>query len=136
MGGAAKAFAPESIDTANIVKLTRVVWIFPLALGFGFLAARSRTQDPSAARRSTPFPWFVLWFLCASVVRTLVPAIAEFAPLIRTLSGSGFQLALFLIGTGLSRAVLREVGWRSVVQATVLWLLVSSGTLAVILWSR
>ena len=36
-------------------------------------------------------------------------------------SGLGFQLALFLIGSGLSRESIEKVGWRAFVQATVLW---------------
>lgn len=152
VGGAARAFAGTSgdgsaIDTANIVKLTRVVWIFPIALGFGFLAAkrqraaRADDNDPTLPatgpsplpRLKSPFPWFIVGFLAASLLRTLMPELAVWAPNIKTVAASGFQIALFLIGTGLTREVLREVGWRAVVQATVLWLVVASGTLGV-LW--
>jgi len=152
VGGAARAFAGPSgdesaIDTANVVKLTRVVWIFPIALWFGYLAAkRARvaavTAEVGAAERfkgtmpvpriKSPFPWFILWFVAASVVRTFVPAIAAAAPEIKAVAASGFQIALFLIGTGLTRKVLAEVGWRAVVQATVLWVLVAGATLGVI----
>jgi hypothetical protein len=31
---------------------------------------------------------------------------------------------LFLIGTGISRATLQEVGWRPLVQGVMLWVLV------------
>lgn len=140
VGGAAKAFAPDgsAIDTANIVKLTRVIWIFPLALGFGMLAARERRKENPGAqvKVSSPFPWFIVWFLAASLLRTLIPAVGEYAGGIRTVASSGFQVALFLIGTGLTRKTLREVGWRAVAHAAVLWMLVASGTLGVILWSR
>lgn len=41
-------------------------------------------------------------------------------------------LTLFLVGTGLTRDVLRRVGIRPLAQGVVLWLLVSSVTLAAI----
>ena len=49
-------------------------------------------------------------------------------------SGLGFQLALFLIGSGLSRESIEKVGWRAFVQATVLWVTVAAASLGVIYW--
>ena len=43
-------------------------------------------------------------------------------------SGLGFQLALFLIGSGLSRESIEKVGWRAFVQATVLWVTVAAAS--------
>jgi uncharacterized membrane protein YadS len=36
----------------------------------------------------------------------------------------GLTVTLFLIGTGISRATLKEVGWRPLVQGVLLWILV------------
>jgi len=37
---------------------------------------------------------------------------------------AGLTVTLFLIGTGISRATLKEVGWRPLVQGVLLWILV------------
>ncbi len=127
VGGAAKSYGAVAFDTANIVKLTRVIWIFPLAL----LAARLVSRGAAATKRPV-FPWFILCFLIASALRTSFPALKEQEELILSGSGMGFQLALFLIGSGLSMHVLKQVGWRALVQAAALWIALAAGSLAVI----
>lgn len=127
VGGAAKSYGNEAFDTANVVKLTRVVWITPLALLAPWFVRGSRREG----RRSS-FPWFILGFLLASMLRTLVPSLEHVEEGIARVSGLGFQAALFMIGLGLSRQVLRQVGWRALVQATVLWILLAGASLEVI----
>lgn len=120
---------PSSIalDTANVVKMTRVLWILPIAL-----IAR-RVLMPTADRKvAAPFPWFILLFVAASGLRSLIPQLAGYEPSIKAVASSGFQLALFLIGSGLSRAVLRSVGWRVFAHATILWIAVAAGSLGII----
>ena len=36
----------------------------------------------------------------------------------------GLTVTLFLIGTGISRATLKEVGWRPLAQGALLWIVV------------
>jgi uncharacterized membrane protein YadS len=44
----------------------------------------------------------------------------------------GLTATLFLIGTGISRSTLREVGWRPMLQGVVLWMAVGIATLYLI----
>ncbi len=126
---AATPTSTVALDTANIVKLTRVVWIFPLALGFGWWARRAAPKESGA---KPAFPWFILWFLAASALRTFAPAVAEIESPVKQAAAAGFKVALFLIGSGLSASALKQVGWRALVQAGVLWVCVAAGSAAVI----
>ncbi len=119
-----------ALDHANIVKLTRVLWIFPIALAFGSLARRAKSETQSTR---PDFPWFIVVFMLASGARTMIPQIAEFESQIKSVAGGGFKLALFLIGSGLSVHALKSVGWRALVQAAVLWIIVATVSAAVIL---
>ena len=119
-----------ALDTANVVKLTRVLWILPCAFFAAWVMRRERGADGPRAR--APFPWFILFFLAASAARTFIPAVADSADTVKFAAGLGFQLALFLIGSGLSRAAIASVGWRVLVQAVVLWLALAGASLAVI----
>jgi uncharacterized membrane protein YadS len=56
------------------------------------------------------------------------PAYPEF----RRLGLIGLTVTLFLIGTGLSRRSLREVGARPLVQGILLWIVVAVGSLVLI----
>jgi uncharacterized membrane protein YadS len=110
-----------------IVKLTRVIWITPIALAARAWFRRYRAEGAGAV--NAPFPWFILGFLAASAVRTFVPGVDSYGPQVTLVAGHGFQLALFLIGTGLSMKALKSVGWRALVLACVLWVLVSGFSL-------
>jgi len=144
VAGASNAYGAEAYETATVVKLTRVIWITPLALLAGKFcidASRAGTKSPfpwfipcflAASGVRTlfpPFPWFIPCFLAASGVRTLIPQLEEQEANIRFISGIGFQAALFLIGTGLTRSALQAVGIRAIAQATILWIIVASASL-------
>jgi len=131
--GAASAYGDEALQVATAVKLARTLWIAPVALLAGWWWSRcAETAASGGARRALSFPWFVLWFVAAALLRSLVPAVAEFAPDLTWLAKRGMSLALFLIGSGLSLAALRAVGVRPLVLGASLWLIVSVLALAAV----
>ena len=144
--GAAAQFGPESLQVATAVKLSRTLWIAPVALGMGLLfAARGRPSPPAsphpgagvtraAAGTGIRVPWFIGLFLLASVMRSAVPGVAEWSPWLTVVATTGLTLTLFLVGAGLSRGTLRAVGWRALVQGLVLWTFASVAALAAVLW--
>lgn len=132
VSGAAKGYHADlpptdlAWQTANVVKLTRVLWIFPIALAAGRLMGRG-------GKAKSPFPWFILLFVVASAIRTWVPGAKDLGNTVASVAAVGFQAALFLIGAGLSREALARVGWRALAQATILWVLMATGALLAIL---
>jgi uncharacterized membrane protein YadS len=62
-----------------------------------------------------------LLFLLAAVANTYLPA-QHSTKTFFTLGRYGLTATLFLIGTGISRSTLREVGWRPLLQGVLLWL--------------
>lgn len=121
--GAASAFGEEALAVATTVKLTRALWIMPCVL---LAALLSRSQE------KPKFPLFVAGFVAAAAVRTLLPSLSPLWDALVAVARQSLVLTLFLIGTGLTRDVLRRVGIRPLAQGAVLWLLVSAGTLAAI----
>jgi uncharacterized integral membrane protein (TIGR00698 family) len=146
--GAAQSFdsssAPgsHSVDTATIVKLSRVLWIVPICIvaarwpklgGAGVPPADSGATDQQPRRTKLPIPWFIALFLLAAAVRSLWPEqLSPAAPVIGLLAKSGMALALFLIGAGLSRKALAEVGWRPMALGVSLWLFIACASLAIV----
>lgn len=128
-----------ALDTANVVKLTRVIWILPCAIFAGWVTSRAERATAGVeagsggTARGAAVPWFIVLFVVASGVRTLVPQIAEWSGGIRAVAGTGFQAALFMIGAGLSWATLMRVGWRVLLQAVVMWVAISAAALAVVM---
>ncbi|GDX98011.1 UPF0324 membrane protein [Phycisphaerae bacterium] len=127
------ALTSTALDQANVVKLTRVLWIIPITLAAAWWAARrDRQQTDATAKPKMQWPWFIGLFILASLLRTLIPALAQFSSEIKLVTSCGFQLALFLIGAAVSKAALKGMGWRALAQAIILWLILASATALVL----
>jgi len=131
--GAAAAYGEEALRGATVLKLARALWIVPLTLGAAALFRRAPGSPGEAAARAG-IPWFIGLFLLAAGARTLLPAGA--VPVLdgaARLSRRGLVLTLFLVGAGLSRATLRAVGFRPMLQGALLWAVVSVSALLAVL---
>jgi len=137
--GAGMSYGPDALTTATAVKLSRTLWIVPLtlALAFGLAGRNPAVAGVEVSRRNQHFkttvPWFIGFFLLASLLRSYVPAISTWSPQLSEIARRGMILVLFLIGTSLSLRALRAVGWRTVVTGLTLWLFVSIASLLAIL---
>lgn len=130
--GAAAAFSPESVPTATILKLTRALWIVPLVVAL--VAVRRREQNDGArVNWKKAVPSFIGLFVLASLVRALVPAGQGAFDLLALAGRRGLVLALLLVGYGLTRATLKAVGVRPLVQAVLLWTVATAVALALVL---
>ena len=121
--GASARFGAQALAVGATVKLARALWIVPVSLGAAaFRRSKARVQ----------LPWFILFFVLAAVANTYLP-LGNFAyPSLKHLGLIGLTVTLFLIGSGLSRQTLRQVGIRPLVQAVVLWFLVAPISLLLI----
>ncbi len=134
--GAGLSYGPKALQTATAVKLSRTLWIVPLTMVF---AARGRGDrgdrgDRRGASKKIAVPWFVGLFLLASLLRSYSPWVASWSPRLAVIAERGMILVLFLIGTALSRAALRAVGWRTAAAGVCLWLFISVSSIAAILF--
>ena len=119
--GAASVYGAEALAVGTTVKLSRALWITPFVL---MMAWRNNATGKNA------FPWFILAFVAAAAINTLLPQAAPAWHVITRIARQALVVTLFLIGAGLSRELLRKVGVRPLLQGVVLWLIVGSLTLA------
>jgi uncharacterized membrane protein YadS len=61
-----------------------------------------------------------------------VPAIHTASAILKQVGVIGLTVTLFLIGTGLSKQALVQVGIRPLLQGVTLWIAVAAGSLALI----
>lgn len=123
--GAASKYGNQALEIATTVKLVRALWIIPVAF-FSTLIFRNK-----GAR--IRIPWFIGLFVVAICLNTYIPAIQFVGHTIAGLSKGALTVTLFLIGCGLSGKTVMSVGWKPVLQGLILWLIVSAGTLLVIM---
>ena len=113
--GAASRYGNEALLVATTVKLARALWIVPLALA---------TAAVKRSRSKIQIPWFIFLFCLAAVINTYGPQEPRLSEMFFRLGRLGLTVTLFLIGTGISRRTLEEVGWRPLAQGVFLWILV------------
>jgi uncharacterized membrane protein YadS len=132
--GAASAYGQEALETATAVKLSRTLWIIPVALIAGWAQRSATAASTETTARKLPIPWFIGLFVLASVASTFLPPVHEVAPYLQVAAKIGMTLTLLLIGASLSRASLKAVGIRPILQGLALWLVISSTSLAALCW--
>ncbi len=124
--GAGAAYGEEALQVATTIKLTRALWIIPLAL---LTAVIFRSEG-----KKISIPWFILFFIVAMLLNTYVltdiPQVGQF---IYGIARKGLVITMFFIGASLSIDTIKSVGIRPLLQGILLWLVISAGSLAYIL---
>lgn len=124
--GAGAAYGEEALKVATTIKLTRALWIIPLALVTSFIFKGSG--------KKISIPWFILYFVVAIVLNTYVlDGIPQFGQAVSGLARKGLIITMFFIGASLSMNVLKQVGMKPLIQGVVLWIVISVSSLAYIL---
>jgi uncharacterized integral membrane protein (TIGR00698 family) len=123
--GAASRYGLTALGIATTVKLARALWIIPLAL---VTAVMFHTKGAKIT-----IPWFIFLFVLASVARTYLEPVRLISGDLVDVAKIGLTLTLFLIGAGLSKQALREVGAKPLVFGVILWVAISVVSCAVVL---
>lgn len=121
--GASAKYGSQALQIATTVKLTRALWIVPLAMLTAYFAK---------SRAKIQLPWFILFFCLAAVAYTYVPQGHILYAILSNLGRIGLTVVLFLIGTGLSKETLQRVGARPFLQGVTLWVVVAVVSLVAI----
>ena len=125
--GAGAAYGEEALQVATTIKLTRALWIIPLALVTSVIF-RSEGKKIS-------IPWFILFFIVAMLINTYL--LADFPQIGKFIAGiarKGLIITMFFIGASLSVDVIKSVGIRPLLQGILLWAIISAASLAYILF--
>jgi uncharacterized membrane protein YadS len=73
-----------------------------------------------------------LFFCLAAVANTYLPLFGPIYPKLSLLGKAGLTVTLYLIGTGISKSTLKQVGVRPLLQGILLWAIVAVCSLALI----
>lgn len=126
--GAGAAYGPEALMVATTVKLTRALWIIPLAIVSTFFF-----RDRNGTKQRISIPWFILLFVVAMIINTYIEIPRIILQSISEISHRALSVTLLMIGTGLSLHAIREVGARPVILGITLWIVISIASLALIM---
>ena len=125
--GAGAAYGEEALQVATTIKLTRALWIIPLALVTSVIFKNGG--------KKINIPWFIFWFIVAILLNTYVlDTVPEVGQAIAGIARKGLIITMFFIGASLSTDVLKAVGVKPLIQGVLLWVIISVSSLAYILW--
>lgn len=117
-------YGSTALETGAIVKLTRTLMIVPVVLFFTYRTIRKEKSKQTDTSITKIFPWFIVWFIAASIISTIF----NFSP---TVINIFQQLSLFLItmtmaGIGLSVNFrqFRKAGAKPILLGLVTWIVV------------
>lgn len=123
-------------DYATVVKLVRTTFIIPitLLLSFYVLKKKKREQISETSEAFNPlkvFPWFILWFLCASLLNTL--GFFDKTVIAFTSLAAKFMIVMALTGIGLSSdfRTMLKTGFRPILFGLMVWFTVAAISLSV-----
>ncbi|HEY8586299.1 MAG TPA: putative sulfate exporter family transporter [Rhodanobacter sp.] len=131
------SYSKAAGDYATIVKLTRATLIIPVCLILALVvAARERRKHAAAGSvgqfsLARIFPWFILWFLVASAVRTagLIPTAIQ--PALHMLAEFLIIVALTAIGLSANLRKMAASGPRPILLGLGVWIAVAVSSLLV-----
>lgn len=123
--GAAHKYGEEALKIATTIKLERALWIIPLSFITALFYRKGKVS----------IPYFIFLYVAAMLINTFIPPVQTISPAIVMIAKRGLTLTLFLIGAGLSKEALKNIGIKPLLQGIILWVFISVLSLVVILES-
>lgn len=118
--------ASNTLDSATIVKLTRTLAIIPITLVLAFVRTRKEKkldrQTGATFSFKKIFPWFVLFFVLASVITTVFNLPAFVTGPLKELSKFFIIMAMAAIGLNTNIVKLVRTGGKPIFMGLVCWI--------------
>ncbi|CAD6002688.1 YeiH family protein [Agreia sp. COWG] len=126
----AQIVGPVALASAVVVKLTRVLTLAPMVAIVGAVERRrpraeGSAADSAAGKRPPIVPLFVVGFVAAVLVRTLLPLPDVALQVADILQTALLATALFALGTGIRFAELARTGWKALVVGLGSWVFIA-----------
>lgn len=128
------SYSNQAGDHATIVKLTRATLIIPICLILTGLEIWRSRQDGRDFDLMRVFPWFILWFIVASALRSLGLVPVEWLEPLRWAAQFLMVLALAAIGLSSDLRVMARAGVRPALLGLGVWAAVAISSLVVQRW--
>ena len=123
--GAASAYGEEALVTATTLKLSRALWIVPIAF-FSTLIFKGN-------RKKISIPLFIVFYCVAISIAHFLPQFSDTYQVVFEMSKRLLVLCLFLIGSTITLKKIKNAGAKPMILGLLLWFFIATGSLAYIL---
>jgi uncharacterized integral membrane protein (TIGR00698 family) len=124
-------FSDEAGAYATIVKLTRTTFIIPIVFAFAYIMNRRSKQESAQYSLKKIFPWFIVWFVMASLLNTLGLLPEQVTTAAGFLAKFMITMALTAIGLGTNIRAVLNTGPKPLILGLAVWLTVTATSLIV-----
>lgn len=108
-----------ALNYATIVKLTRTLAIIPITLVLGIIKSKDSAEKVNPLKA---FPTFILFFLLASIITTLLPLPETFLSSMKFLSKFFIIMAMSAIGLNTDIKKLISQGGKAILEGALCWI--------------
>ena len=124
-------YSPSAGDLATIVKLSRALMIVPACLIFAAYRYIKSKQSAQKTNFKKIFPWFIAWFVLASLVSSLGFLPAAVIPYTKFISQWLMAMALAAIGAKVSFKQFKQAGAAPLLTGAFAWFCVAVSSLII-----
>ena len=124
-------YSPSAGDLATIVKLSRALMIVPACLIFAAYRYIQSKQSAQKTNLKQIFPWFIAWFVLASLVSSLGFLPAAVIPYTKFISQWLMAMALAAIGAKVSFKQFKQAGAAPLLTGAFAWFCVAVSSLII-----
>lgn len=124
-------YSPSAGDLATIVKLSRALMIVPACLIFAAYRYIKSKQSAQKTNLKQIFPWFIAWFVLASLVSSLGFLPAAIIPYTKFISQWLMAMALAAIGAKVSFKQFKQAGTAPLLTGAFAWFCVAVSSLII-----
>lgn len=124
-------YSPSAGDLATIVKLSRALMIVPACLIFAAYRYIKSKQSAQKTNLKQIFPWFIAWFVLASLVSSLGFLPAAIIPYTKFISQWLMAMALAAIGAKVSFKQFKQAGAAPLLTGAFAWFCVAVSSLII-----
>ena len=124
-------YSPSAGDLATIVKLSRALMIVPACLIFAAFRYIKSKQSAQKTNLKQIFPWFIAWFVLASIVSSLGFLPVAVIPYTKFISQWLMAMALAAIGAKVSFKQFKQAGAAPLLTGAFAWFCVAVSSLII-----
>ena len=124
-------YSPSAGDLATIVKLSRALMIVPACLIFAAYRYIKSKQSSQKTNLKQIFPWFIAWFVLASLVSSRGFLPAAVIPYTKFISQWLMAMALAAIGAKVSFKQFKQAGAAPLLTGAFAWFCVAVSSLII-----
>ncbi|MFV0516846.1 MAG: YeiH family protein [Aminipila sp.] len=115
-------FGSNALEIATIVKLTRTLAIIPITLFLAFLRTKKEKTSDAKVSMKKIFPFFIVYFLVASLITTVFNLSPEITMPIKELSKFFIVMAMAAIGLNTNIIKLIKSGGKPIFMGLCCWI--------------